>query len=279
MISTYKYSIYLIVLCISIFSCNNSNNEHVIARVGKATLTLESLKNSIPNEYSNQITRDQNICYVKQWIDRELLFQEALNQKIDKESVIKERLEKMKKDLLSSELLSRVSMKSQSDSLNDSVFKQYYKKNQSQYVRDKDYVKYIDITAEDSKKAWEIYRTANKSNINTIALQNSKNQSFDSTNVPYFPLETTLPEIRQIIVTTAINTISLPIKTNNGYHIIDVLDKLDKGGICSYSEVRKEIASQLIMIEQKTKIDKLLSDLRIKSRVEFNVNLISESIK
>jgi parvulin-like peptidyl-prolyl isomerase len=270
---------YLIVLCLSIVSCKNANNDHVVARVGKSTLTLENLKNSIPSEYSNQITPDQNISYVKQWIDRELLYQEALNQKIDKDSLIAERLVKMKKDLFAAEIISRVSMKLQSDSLNDSVISQYYKKNQAQYIRDKNYVKYIDIVVEDSKNAWEIYRITNKTNINAIAQQYSKKQSFDSSNIAYVAMENVPTEIRQAMATLTINTISVPVKSANGYHIIEVLDKLDKGGICNYSEVRKEIISQLTTLNQKTIIDKLLSDLRIKNRVEFNVNLISESLK
>src|SRR5665647_3956363 len=122
MIRANKYlNIPVVVLCLIVVQCDKSKNEKVIARVGKATLTLENLKNSIPSEYSDQITRDQNINYVKQWIDRELLFQEAVNQKIDRDPVIKERLMKMKMDLLAAEMLDRYSMKIQADSISDSV--------------------------------------------------------------------------------------------------------------------------------------------------------------
>jgi parvulin-like peptidyl-prolyl isomerase len=280
MIRTNKYLIIpVVVLCLIVVQCGQSKNEKVIARVGKSTLSLENLKNSIPNEYSDQITRDQNINYVKQWIDRELLFQEAVNQKIDKDPAIKERLIKMKMDLLAAEMLNRYSMKIQADSISDSVVNHYYKINQNQFIREKDYVKYLDIAIDDSKKAWELYRTVTKENFVNFASQFSKAPTFDSINIPYTSVENIPVEIRQAIASTVVNTISTPIKTSNGYHIINVMDKLDKGGICSLFEVRKEIIDQLVTINQKVLIEKVLADLRAKNRVDFNLNLISDSLK
>jgi hypothetical protein len=280
MIRTSKYlNIPVVVLCLIVVQCGQSKNEKVIARVGKSTLSLENLKNSIPNEYSDQITRDQNINYVKQWIDRELLFQEAVNQKIDKDPAIKERLNKMKMDLLAAEMLNRYSMKIQADSISDSVVNHYYKLNQSQFIREKDYIKYLDIAIDDSKKAWEVYRTVTKENFINLASQFSKTPTFDSINIPYTPVENIPVEIRQAIASTVVNAISTPIKTSNGYHIINVMDKLDKGGICSLFEVRKEIIDQLVTINQKVLIENVLADLRAKNRVNFNLNLISDSLK
>lgn len=280
MIRANKYlNIPVVVLCLIVVQCDKSKNEKVIARVGKATLTLENLKNSIPSEYSDQITRDQNINYVKQWIDRELLFQEAVDQKIDRDPVIKERLMKMKMDLLSAEMLDRYSMKIQADSISDSVVNHYYKLNLNQFIRQKDYVKYMDIAIDDSKRAWEIYRTVTKENFVNLASQFSKTPTFDSNNIPYTLTENIPVELRQAITSSEINTISTPIKTSNGYHIIKVMEKLGKGGTCSLFEVRKEIIDQLVTINQKVLIDKVLADLRAKNRVDFNLNLISDSLK
>jgi len=280
MIRKHKYyKALIVVLCLIIIQCNQSKVEHIVARVGRSTLTLEALREKIPNEYSEQITRDQNINYVKQWIDRELLYQEALNQKIDKDPVIKERMEKMKEDLLSAEMLHRFSMEIQPDSIKDSAVSEFYKKDQNQFLRQKETVKYLDIVVEDSKKAWEVYRTLNKENFVRIASQYSKAPNYDSSNIPYTPTEDIPSEIRQAITTLQINSISNPIKTSDGYHIVNLMDKREKGTRCSYSEVKQEITNQIVTIKQKALLEKDLSDLRIKNRVELNLNLISDSIK
>jgi peptidyl-prolyl cis-trans isomerase C len=280
MIRKLKYfKITSVVLWLFVIQCNRSKDENVVARVGKSTLTLEELKENIPDAYSEQITRDQNINYVKQWIDRELLFQEAVNQKIDKDPIIKERLDKMKEDLLSAELLHRYSMQIQPDSINDSIVYLYYKKNQNQFVRDKESVKYLDIAIDDSNKAWVVYRTVTKENFVNLASQYSKTPTFDSSKIPYTIIENIPLEIRQSITSLHINSISTPIKTPDGYHIINIIDKRAKGELCSFSEVRREIINQLVTINKKVLVDKVLSELRIKNRVEFNLNLITDSLK
>ena len=59
-----------------------------------------------------------------------------------------------------------------------------------------------------------------------------------------------------------------------GYHVILVLDKLEKGGICLQEEVRDEIINRLSTKMQKQSLENLLSELRLKTDVEFNVDLI-----
>jgi foldase protein PrsA len=267
-----------VISLLVVINCNKYEDIDVIARVGKATLSLKELRESIPLEYSNQITRDQNINYVKQWIDRELLFQDALNQKIDKGPLIKERLKKMKIDLISAEMLNRYSLKIQPDSISDSIITNYYNQNKNQFIRQKDFVKYLDIVIDDSKKAWEVYRSITKENFVSIAAQYSRTPTFDSSNIPYTSIENIQEEIRQVIGTLSLNSISMPIKTQNGYHIINMIDKLDKGDVCTLSEVKKEIIDQLVTINQKILIEKVLSDLRIKTRVDFDMNLLADSL-
>lgn len=279
MIRIRKYLIISAVVSLLIsVQCNQSKDVNVIARVGKSTLTLENLKSSIPAEYSDQITRDQNVNYVKQWIDRELLFQEALNQKIDKDPIIRERLKKMKTDLLAAEMLNRYSMKINPDSISDSVVSSYYNQNKDLFIRHTTLVKYLDIVLEDLKTAWEVYRSITKDKFVSIAAQYSRTPTFDSTNIPFISIDNVPNEIQQSISTMTLNSISIPIKTSNGYHIIYYIDKLNKGDICSLSEVNKEIVDHLVTTNQKILIDKVLSDLRIKTRVEFDMNLLADSL-
>ena len=115
------------VFLLSVF-CQMPSNTPVIARVGKATLTLHDLNANIPPEYSAEITREQNINYVKQWIDAELFYQEAIRKKIDKESDIKKRLSTMKKDLLAAELMNRTSLTINTKTIDDNAIHAFYEK-------------------------------------------------------------------------------------------------------------------------------------------------------
>lgn len=258
--------------------CNQSKEINVIAKVGKSTLTLDDLKRSIPTEYSDQITPDQYNKFVIQWINNELLCQEAINQKIDKEIEIKERIRKMKIDLLSAEMLNRFSQRIHPDSIKESDIENFYNLNKNNYIRQKDYVKYLDIAVDESGKAWEIYRTTNKNNFISVAAQYSKTPTFDSTNIPFTPLDVMQSEIRQALSNLSLNSVSSPVRTSNGYHILFYIDKLKKGDVCTLQEVKKEILEQIVNEKQKNLIDQLLADLRIKTNVEYNKELLSDLI-
>jgi hypothetical protein len=255
----------------------SEEEEDIVARVGNEVLTIDNLKSSIPYHNDNQIKRDQNIDYVKQWINRELLYQEAIRRKIDRDPVIKERMEKMKKDLLASELLSRISDISQNGTFDDSSITNYYNVNVHNFIREKDLVKLIILKFDSSQQAWETYRTLTLQNIIRIASTNSANKTFDSSNIPYIPIESLSGETRTAVISTSTKAISLPFKTSTGYQIICPLEKLSKGEPCTLNEIRSEIINQLTTLQQKKLIDQLLVDLRLKNEVNFNKNLISNT--
>ncbi|MEM4368686.1 MAG: peptidyl-prolyl cis-trans isomerase, partial [Candidatus Anstonellales archaeon] len=262
------------IITFLLFCSQKPSTSPVIAKVGKSILTVDDLNNSIPPEYSDQITLEQNINYVKQWIDTELLFQEALRRKIHKDPLIKKRLEKMKKDLLAAELMSRNSMQYQGVIVDDATIKNYYELNKEKYIREKDVAKYIEILVPDYRTAWHITRSGNAENFLSLAAEYSQTPYPKDGNIPYTPLEEIQPEIRNAIIATPINSVSNPVKTEEGYYVILVIDKLEKGGICKLDEIKDEIVNQLTVKNQKEKIEQFLSELRLKTNVEFNSELI-----
>ncbi len=265
-----------IFILISFFSCEKKTASPVIARVGKATLTVDDLVKSIPQEYRSQITPEQNINYVKQWINTELLFQEALRRKIDREPVIRDRLKKMKKDLLSAELINRSYSKENISSIDETTIKNYYETNKEKFIREKNVAKYLEVVVNDLKTAWYISRNANAENFLTLAAEYSQQPYPENRNVPYTALDEIHPEIRDAIISTNINSTSSPVKSDIGYHVIFVIDKLEKGGICKEEEIREELITQITVKNQKENLEKLLAELRLKTIVEFNPDLIKQ---
>jgi parvulin-like peptidyl-prolyl isomerase len=211
---------------------------------------------------------------VKQWIDTELLYQEALRMKIDREPAIKDRLEKMKKDLLAAEIMSRNSLQDQSAIIDENAVRAYYELNKEKFVREKDVAKYLEIVVADSRTAWYITRNGNSENFLTLAAEYSQQPYPENINIPYIALEDVQPEISQAISGTMIGGTSNPVKTDLGYHVIHVLDKLEKGGICKEEEIWEDIVNQLSAKTQKENVEQFLSDLRLKTNVDFNSELI-----
>jgi hypothetical protein len=248
----------------------------VIARVGNAYLTLEELQASIPAEYSYVITRDQNIQYVRQWINTELLYQEAMRLGVDNEPVIKARLEKMRKDLLSAEIISRSAARGGAE-VSEQAVREYYETHREQFVRDAFMVRYEEIVVDDINLAWELRRTATHETFRNMARAHSKFQNhglhLDDTP-PHVPIDAVPPVIRNAIMAAAVPSITGPYRAEDGFHIMRLIGRFERGTIASFEEVRDEIVARLSNITQKGETERLLSDIRARADVEFNMDQV-----
>lgn len=246
----------------------------IIARVGRSILTLDNLRQRIPPEYSKTITREQRINYVKQWIDNELLYYEATRRKIHKEPVIRSRVARMKKDLLTAELISRTVSASNSFSATEEAVRAYYEQHKDFYIRDSDVVKYLDIVVDNLKTAWVVRNMVTPDNFADLALRYSRSPVQDSSSASFVPLNRLPEAVASIIFRIRANGTTSPIQMPDGYHIIRVLDKRNAGDTCLVEEVRDEIVSTLSARAQKRRVQDFVAKLRDKTDYEYHFDLI-----
>jgi parvulin-like peptidyl-prolyl isomerase len=272
-----KYILFIsVIIATFLFQCSQTQNSPIIAKVGNEKLTVEDLKRNIPAEYRDQISKDQNINYVKQWMNTELLYQEAIRKKIENDPEIKNRLKKMQKDLFAAEIINRLSIENQDSIVSSAAVNDYYNKHQKEFVRDNDKIKYLEIVVDDQKTAWYINRTLTNQNFEELSSQYSKIPSNGSLNASFVPTSEIPEEIRTVINNYSTDVNTVPIKTDLGYHVIRILERLNKDDFCTEEEVRDEIINILTNKTQKQRIEKLLSDLRLKTDVQFNLDLIKD---
>jgi hypothetical protein len=273
--------VFLLVVCAAIagLSCRQKNRSPVVARVGVHELTLDDLYKSIPPEYSDFITREQMINYVKQWIDNEILYEEALRQKIDKEDAIKSRLARMKQDLLCAEMVNRNSISSQNIQISDDMIQNYYNENKSKFLREKDAARYIQIVLDDASAAWSVKNQITSDNFLLLASKYSKVPVADPRTVPFVNLSDIPPQISREVSTIRVKGVSNPVKTDLGFLIVLVLDKQPKGSIRGIEEVRDDIVNVLSTKTQNAAIEQMLSGLRSKMEVDVHLDIVPNNQK
>jgi hypothetical protein len=269
-------TVLLLAGCDGKFSIQKKSESPVIARVGNAVLTIDDLNTSIPDEYRDIITYEQNAHFVRQWMSTELLYQEALRRKVDREREIKARLEKMRKDLLSAEIINRNSFNG-SSKVSDQAIREYYENNKNQFIREHDMVRYQEIVVQDLSLAWEIRNTVTHEKFNDVLAAHSKIPLTNLETPPFVPMDAVPPFLRARIVAVAAPSIAGPYRSDEGFYILRILGKYDKGAISTLEEVYEEIAARLTNMAQRGEIDRLIADLRLKTNVEFNTNLIPGS--
>jgi parvulin-like peptidyl-prolyl isomerase len=270
---------FLILLTIVCLTCDKFSKETspVIAKVGKAVLTIDDLNKSIPHDYSDKITRKQRINYVKQWIDSELLYQAALRNKIHKEKKVQERLERMKKDLLGAEVINRNSLKNSGDKISEEAIINYYEQHKDSFIREYDVIKYLEIIVQDLKTGWHVRNAVTPNNFLELAAQYSIVPVKEAGNVQFVPTNSLPPEISDLLIRIRINGTTSPIRMSDGVHIFRIIDKKKAGEICLLEEVKEEIVSILATEAQKKHIENLHAELTQKTDHEFHFELIAEN--
>jgi parvulin-like peptidyl-prolyl isomerase len=276
-VSLFKVGVLGAVAACCGFICERTDtkNSPVIAQVGRAILTLDDLNRSIPAEYSDQITSKQRVNYVRQWIDTELLFQEALRRGIHKEKEIRKRLDQMKKDLLSAELINRHSSGLSKKTITEEAIQEYYEKYKETFIRESDAVKYAEIIVDDLETGWKVRNLMTPSNFSDLAKEYSLVPVPDPAAAAFVPLKNLPPEIAEAAFSTRLEGTTSPIELPDGVHIIRIIDKQKAGDFCLLEEVREEIISTLSAQSQKKDIENLLAELQQKSTYTFNLDMIS----
>jgi parvulin-like peptidyl-prolyl isomerase len=266
----------LCIYAVFFVSCRKAPQSPAIARVGKQVLTLEELYRSIPPEYSDFITREQMINYIKQWIDTELLYAEAQRQKIDREPEIRARLAKMAKDLLSAEVINRNAASSNNVEISGQTIQAYFEAHKGAFTREHDVIKYIEIIVGDMKTAWLVRNQVTDLNFMSLAATYSKAPLCHPDSAPYIPVRALPPVIAEVAMQIRIGGTTAPIQMPDGCHIIRVLDKQKAGTASELSEVRDDILTALTAETHGKEIEALLSDLRLKMDCEFHFDRIPE---
>jgi hypothetical protein len=254
------------------FSRHPHTKSPVVARVGSAYITTEDIQKRIPAEYSDFITYEQNVDYVKRWIDSEILYQTALQRKIDLEPEVRQRLEKMRKDLLMSEMISRLC--TQMADVNDADIEKYYQENSNRFLRKETEIRFSHVCVKTLAEAWRIRDRITPDNFYALGKQFSIEPMEDSLSVPYVTKAQVMPELSNIIFDIKIGGTTPPIRTPMGFYIVKILDKQMPGSVKPLKSVREEILNQISSQTQRVHLDEIIASLKKKLHVEYHLALV-----
>ena len=245
-----------------------------VAVVGESILMLEDLDRTIPPELSDHVSARQKRDIVERWMEEELLYREALRRGIDCEKEVRELIERSKRDLLVAQLLER-EIGSHLD-VSEEEIQEYYEAHKDEFTRAEEEIRARQILVETNRKAESIRkRLRSGERFETLAQEESLDSAaMDGGDMGYFSKEISEPNFWRACQKLKIETISRPVRTDFGYHIIEVLDRKPKGSIRDLEQVRPELITRIATEKQKERLDGLLQTLRSSIRCEMYGDLL-----
>jgi len=255
----------------------------VLAEVNGETMTLEefqSLAGEIKSAYPGlTLSDEQKEDLVNSWVKEEILAQEAAKQGLDRSTDAKYRIEESKRQviarlLLEKDLLSKLTLKS----ITDQEVADFYDANKKQFksADPRIHVRHILVKSEDQAKkiSSELKKGGDFAKLAQQYSQDpgSKDKGGD---LGYFSRGDMVPEFESAAFALKKNQISEPVKTQYGYHIIQLLEK-KASETKSLDEVRDAIKAELLKRKRNQALDDYLAKLKASAHVVVNKDKLKD---
>ena len=259
----------LIICLIGMWGCERPQTASVVAQVGNRYLTKEALEKRIPAPFTETISPKEKQRLVENWIEEELLHQEAIRQKLDRDSELSDRIERAVRQLLVSELIARTYARDAE--ISEDEILAYYEEHRTDFERDQLELRVRHLVVADRNamnRAWD--RLQKGEFFEQVAREVSIDQSaVNGGDLGYFTEDMVTASFwetcREAKLGHRIRT-----RTELGYHIIEVMDRDDEGSIRDLVDVRGEIQQRILTERRREQRAKLLGEL--KERIEWSVD-------
>lgn len=264
----------LLIHCWGISLASNGEDEgKVVAIVGSEKLTLGDL-NRMWDELSPQVKgsiRKEDL--INRWIDIQLLWLEAKRKGIERDKNFKKRLKEMRKQIAAEELIRKEIV--EKVVVSEGEIKEYYEKNISSFV-EPERIRVRHIMTSTEEKAKEVLEKLNAGgDFEQIAKQYSEDPMSKEIggDIGFIQRGEVIKEFEDAAFKLGVGEISPIIKTQFGYHIIRVDEKVEqrqKG----FEEVKNEIKSKILLEKQRKAFDEMMEVLRGKTKIKVERDLI-----
>ena len=257
-------------------ACNNpSAQSPIIARVGEAELTQADLAVRLPANLENESETASNQV-VENWVRQELLYQEALTRKLDQNVRIQNLVEQTRRDLLVAALLD-LEFDGLEVEVTEPMVREYYQQYRERFLRTEEEIRVRHILVANGRDARARRQDLLQGSYSfeEVARTHSLDEKtkFAGGDIGYFSSEDN-PVLWDACRGLFVNRLSKPVRTQFGYHIIEVLDRQEAGTFKDLEQVRSLIVESLVRREHRQRLERFVDQLKSSSEWVVNQDLI-----
>ena len=281
----YKFMMVVIAVCflfsINVYAAEETENKNILAEVNGEKTTVADFNKEladVPQNYREALMKNKQRL-LDELVLRELLYQEALKQELDKDAEVLEVLERTKKKLMAQKLVIDIANQTE---LTDEELENYYEANKDMF-QDQEQIEASHILIKVNNPKDEEESKAAKVEIDEIAGKIKKGEDFEELakqhsqcpssakggNLGYFPRGSMVPEFENAAFDLRVGEVSEPVKTDFGYHIIK-LNAKKAARKKPYEEVKDEAGNKLLREKRKQAIDQYTGKLKENAKITVN---------
>jgi hypothetical protein len=252
--------VYVVVSC----SAPKEDDSVVLARVNEQTLTVQNLEKLLPFKNRTSV-RVRN--FIHDWVDDALFYDAAKKNGLLQDKALQDARDQYYKKIIIGSFL-------QTKTINETVvsndeIREYYDFTSEIFVRSSDGAFIHHFLTNKHSEALAIRTALRKKRLGKKYDELFTNFNVENKTVVKGQM---IKELGAAVFKSKKLAVVGPIKTKNGYHIIDVVKRFKKGSKMSLEDVYDEIYQRLIKQKQVKESSGLLDSLKKQSNVFINSN-------
>jgi len=266
-----------IVLFISGCSSKDDTKSNVVAQVNTAQITNSELESSIPVGVTDEVKIALKRNLMEKWIEEEIFYQVALEEGLSLSEEEMAQVRNYEKRLLIQKYID--TRLSQNYRILDQEVEDYYNMHKREFVWDDEVAHIIHLVLENDDRDIRNEILQSKDILSVI-----KKNFLDQQSTPERPigdlgyqrLSEFPTTIQRRIKNLKTGSISGPIKTDYGYHYIQLLDYQKKGTIKELDLAREEIRMRLQVLKRNEEIASIKQSLRSRFTIQTDLSKLSD---
>lgn len=248
-----------------LISCGRSSPpENYLVRVEDSYLTMDDMKFISIINPDGKVPKGQLQSFLNEWINTEMLAQQALKKDIDQDPYLESRLNAYYKSLLADTYIRYHIYKS--ISVSEQEIQNYYNEHRQIFMWEHDAAEVVHYSTEQQDTARVIYNILRNGTPEEKSLLYQRNQP-ETKIITY---QDVIPELGDVIFNTKAQGVLNIIESEFGYHIVVVNQRFNAGSYQEIDQVRDEIRQRLIVTKQKRHYYQVLDSLKGVMNVEIN---------
>ncbi len=264
-----------------LLSCSRqSQQKEDVARVDGQTLTMESVYRQI--DTTNGVSEMQVRMFARQWVNSELLFQEAKRLGLDNSDEVRKNLEDVQRQLTINALLEKEVFNDKPQSVSKDEVDIYFRNHQEEFVLREDIVHVSLVIFAERKPADEFRESAlhGQGWVPSVAEFQDPTQHdspiITKTDSAFFTQATLFPaKLWKVASALGGGEVSFPVRTTAGYFVILLLGSYSRGATPPVEYVGDAIRGRLVMEKRQQRYAEYIETLRKKHSVQINLTGVS----
>lgn len=259
-----RWVLLVLLAAILLAACDRHEDQGpIVARVGDAVLTAAELEARLPDDLDGDLAAAERAHTIETWVREELLYQEALARRLDQRAHLQQLLEQTRRGLLVADLLD-TEFEGWEVKISESSIQQYYEQHRDEFLFFQPQVRARHILLRTLSDADARLRALQRGDsFGDQALQHSQDQDtrLSGGDLGYFSEEDD-PLLWDLCQNLKLNSLSKPIRSESGYHIIQVLDRREAGTPKELDQARSQIVETLVRREHQQRLEDLITRLK-----------------